>query len=56
MAAASHPARKMGDHLVLVCKGGEVHLGSGYRGFPPRPQPELTDLQIAAAPKLVSTR
>jgi hypothetical protein len=45
--AATPPARKMGDHLVLVCEGGELHQGSGYRDFPARLQPAPTQPQIA---------
>src|SRR5687768_5082969 len=45
--AATPPARKMGDHIVLMCEGGELHQGSGYRDFPARLQPVPTRPQIA---------
>jgi hypothetical protein len=45
--ASTPPARKMGDHLVLMCEGGELHQGSGYRDFPARLQPAPTRPQIA---------
>jgi hypothetical protein len=45
--AATPPARKMGDHLVLMCEGGELHQGGGYRDFPARLQPARTQPQIA---------
>lgn len=45
--AAMAPARTMGDHLVLMCEGGELHQGSGYRDFPVRLRPEPTQPQIA---------
>jgi hypothetical protein len=48
ISVASLPSRKMGDHLVLVCAGGEVHQGSGYRDFPARLQGEPTGPQIAS--------
>ena len=51
VAAAQMPSRKMGDHMVLVCAGGEIHQGSGYRDFPARLQAEPTAPQIANAPE-----
>jgi hypothetical protein len=56
VAGASMATRKMGDHIVLVCAGGEIHQGSGYRAFPARLRPELTIPQIAVATKLVGSR
>jgi hypothetical protein len=55
-AVASLPARKMGDHLVLVCAGGEIHQGSGYRGFPTRLRTEPVGPQIASHRQLVGSR
>jgi hypothetical protein len=53
LAVSSPPPRKMGDHLVLVCKGGAVHLGSGYRGFPARLlRDEAPEVQVASASTL----
>lgn len=44
--------RKMGDHLVLICKSGEIHLGSGYRGFPARLLPvDTAAVQVATVSK-----
>jgi hypothetical protein len=54
--AVSLPLRKMGDHLVLVCAGGEIHQGSGYRDFPMRLRSEPAEPQIAARTPLVGTR
>lgn len=56
VAAASMPSRKMGDHIVLVCTGGEIHQGSGYRGFPARLQTEPSQPQIASVSRLVGRR
>ena len=56
VAIASQPPRKMGDHLVLVCAGGEIHQGSGYRDFPARLQSEPAGPQIAAGTRLVGAR
>ena len=53
---ASLPARKMGDHLVLVCAGGEIHQGNGYRDFPARLRGEPVEPQIASATRLVGSR
>jgi hypothetical protein len=44
------PPRKMGNHLVLVCAGGELHQGSGYRDFPVRFRAEPAWPQIAGTP------
>jgi hypothetical protein len=41
------PARKMGNHIVLVCSGGEVHQGSGYRDFPARMPVKAEKVEIA---------
>jgi hypothetical protein len=54
--AVSLPSRKMGDHLVLVCAGGEIHQGSGYRDFPARLRSEPAEPQIAGRTQLVGTR
>jgi hypothetical protein len=56
VAAIPMPSRKMGDHIVLVCAGGEIHQGSGYRDFPARLQPEPSGPQIASVPRLVGRR
>lgn len=48
--------RKMGNHLVLVCAGGELHEGSGYRDFPTRLRAEPSGPQIASAARLVGRR
>jgi hypothetical protein len=53
---AAPPPRKMGDHLVLVCAGGEIHQGTGYRGFPARLPAESSELLIAGAPRLLGYR
>lgn len=55
-AIAAGPARKMGDHFVIVCAGGEVHHGSGYRDFPVRFPAEPTEPLIARVPGLVGHR
>jgi hypothetical protein len=55
-SVASAPARRMGDHLVLVCAGGEIHQGSGYREFPARLRGEPTGPQIASGARLVGAR
>ena len=34
--ATPSPWRIEGDHVVLECPGGEIHLGAGYRGVPAR--------------------
>lgn len=53
LAVSSPPPRKMGDHLVLICKAGAVHMGSGYRGFPARfIRDEAAEVQIASASTL----
>lgn len=52
VAAASVAPVKMGDHLVLVCAGGEIHAGSGYRDFPARLYSEPSSPQIARAASL----
>jgi hypothetical protein len=54
-SVASVP-RKMGNHLVLACAGGEIHQGSGYRDFPVRLMPESTEPQIARGPRLTTVR
>jgi len=54
--AAATPPRKMGDHLVLVCAGGEIHQGTGYRGFPARLPAESSKPLIAGAPRLLGYR
>jgi|SRR5688572_5850282 hypothetical protein len=56
IAVAQLPSRKMGDHIVLVCPGGEIHQGSGYRDFPVRMQTEPSGAQIASVPRLVGRR
>jgi hypothetical protein len=56
VAAAPLPPRKMGDHLVLVCAGGEIHQGSGYRDFPVRVPAEPTEPQFAETPRFVGRR
>lgn len=56
ISVASLPSRKMGDHLVLVCAGGEIHQGSGYRDFPARLRGEPTGPQIASGTRLVGAR
>jgi hypothetical protein len=48
--------RKMGNHLVLACEGGEIHQGSGYRDFPVRVMPESTEPQIARGPSPTTLR
>jgi len=48
--------RKMGDHLVIVCAGGEIHQGSGYRDFPVRFRAEPLGPQLAETPRLVGRR
>ena len=53
---AAIPPRKMGDHLVLVCPGGEIHQGSGYRDFPARLWTDTSRPQMAATPRLVGRR
>jgi hypothetical protein len=53
---AALPPRKMGDHLVLVCEGGEIHQGNGYRGFPARLPAGSPRPLIAAAPRLLGCR
>jgi hypothetical protein len=55
-AAPLPPPRKMGDHLVLVCAGGEIHQGSGYREFPLRFPAEPTGPQLAGTPRLLGRR
>jgi hypothetical protein len=54
--AATPIPRKMGNHLVLMCEGGDVHQGSGYRDFPVRLQPEPKEMQIAGGPRLTGAR
>lgn len=56
ISIAASPSRKMGNHLVLACAGGEVHQGSGYRDFPARLRGEPTGPQMASGPRLVVTR
>jgi hypothetical protein len=53
VAAASVPPRKMGNHLVLVCAGGEIHQGSGYRDFPVRLRSEPSGPQFASRHELI---
>jgi hypothetical protein len=55
-AAAPKRSRKMGDHIVLVCSGGEIHQGSGYRDFPVRFRAEPSSTQVASVPQLVGHR
>ena len=55
IAAAPRP-RKMGDHLVLVCEGGDIHQGTGYRGFPARLPAEPSKPLIAGTPRLLCSR
>ena len=54
--AATPPARKMGNHLVLVCEGGDIHQGSGYRDFPVRVRTESRPSQIAGGPRSTTVR
>jgi hypothetical protein len=56
VAAAPMASRKMGDHIVLLCAGGEIHEGVGYRDFPARLQEEPSGQQIASMPQLVGRR
>jgi hypothetical protein len=51
---ASLATRKMGDHLVLVCAGGELHQGSGYRDFPARFRSEPEAPLVASIAALAS--
>jgi hypothetical protein len=54
--ATTLPApRRMGNHLVLVCSGGEVHQGSGYRDFPVRVPLDAERFQIARARSVLRT-
>jgi hypothetical protein len=55
-SVASTVTRKIGDRLVLVCAGGEILPGSGYRGFPSRLRGEPAIPQIAAARQEVGSR
>jgi hypothetical protein len=57
-AAAIQPAstRKMGDHLVIVCAGGELHQGAGYRDFPARIPRQPAEPQFARAPFVIGRR
>lgn len=48
--------RKTGDHLVLMCEGGEIHQGSGYRDFPARLMPEVHGIEVATQPSRVGVR
>ena len=56
MTMAASPSRKMGNHLVLVCAGGEVHEGSGSRDFPARLRGEPTGPQMASGQRLIVMR
>lgn len=55
IVAATPPApRKMGNHLVLVCSGGEVHQGSGYRDFPVRFPTEPEKFEMARGASFIA--